>query len=76
MWVTVLSEALWLAKEKLQRQEMFPGMRRTPGCVHGQNASDSHLSLVKISPKPRFTTTQVGGSTESPAKSTIFPVQF
>lgn len=28
-------------------------MRRTPGCVHGQEASDSHLRLVKNSPQTR-----------------------
>lgn len=54
IWVAVLSEVLWLAQEKLQRQEVFPGMRRTPGCVHGQNASDSHLRLVKNFPKAQI----------------------
>lgn len=41
-------------------------MRRTPGCVHGQNASDSHLRLIKNSPKAGVTPPrQVGGLSES-----------
>lgn len=38
-------------RDELLRQKVLPRLRRTRGCVHGQDASDSHFRLVKKIPQ-------------------------